>query len=61
MTLTTTPVVKAQNGRRPMLARRENRVLRPMLKKQKINAQVRSAVIGAIKAGVRVVWYSARV
>jgi len=50
-----TPTVNAQKGRSPVLVRLEKRVLRPMLRKQKINAQVRNAVMGAIKDGVTVV------
>src|SRR5215469_16627949 len=54
MTLTTTPAVKATNGLPPVGANSRSRVVNPILRKQKVNAQVRSAVIGATRAGLTV-------
>src|SRR5712692_3676882 len=52
ITFTTTPIVNAQNGRAPELANSRTRVVSPMLKKQKMNAQVRRFLIGATTSGV---------
>src|SRR6516162_8665546 len=52
MTLTTTPALNAKNGLLPVGANSRSRVVKPMLRKEKVNAQVRSAVIGATRAGL---------
>ena len=54
MTLTTTPAVKATNGLPPVGANSRSRVVNPILRKQKVNAQLRSAVIGATRAGLTI-------
>ena len=54
MTSTTTPAVKATNGLPPVGANSRSRVVKPILRKQKANAQVRNAVIGATKAGLTI-------
>ena len=45
------PALKARNGLLPALARSRNRVVRPMLRKQKMKAQVRRSLIGATSDG----------
>ena len=50
-TFTATPEVKAQNGFHPVTASSRNRVVRPMLRKQKMNAQVRKLLIGTTRSG----------
>ena len=47
ITLTTAPALKARNGLVPALASSRNRVVRPMLRKQKMKAQVRRSLTGA--------------
>src|SRR5579872_4671052 len=51
-TFTPTPALKAANGRQPAWARARKRVVRPMLRKQKMKAQLRKSLIGATRAGV---------
>ena len=51
MTFTTTPAVNARKGLRPAEASSRKRVVKPMLKKLNVKAQVRSAVNGAINEG----------
>ncbi len=48
MTFTTTPAVNARKGLLPAEASSRNRVVKPILKKLKVKAQVRSAVKGAL-------------
>ena len=50
-TFTTTPEVNATKGLPPKLANSLNRVVSPMLKKQKINAQVRKSLMGPTISG----------
>ena len=52
MMLTTTPAVKARNGFQPVALSDRSRVVRPMLRKQNVNTQVRNVLIGATSAGV---------
>ena len=47
-------MVKAQNGLLPALASSRKRVVRPMLKKQKMNAQVRRSLIGSTSASLTI-------
>ena len=51
MTLTTTPTVNATKGLIPALANSRNRVVNPIHKKLKVNAQVLSDVMGAMREG----------
>src|SRR6516225_2305829 len=50
-TLTATPMLNAQNGFQPTACRSRNRVVSPMLRKQKMNVQVRSDTSGASTLG----------
>src|SRR5580704_8074779 len=59
-TLTATPEVKARNGLDPPVASSRNRVVRPMLKKQKMKLQVLRSLMGATKPGLTVLLKSAR-
>lgn len=61
MTFTATPAVNASNGLNPARVSSRNRVVRPMLKKQKMNAQVRRSFSGATSAGTTCWLYSGSV
>ena len=52
--MTTTPVVKAPKGFQPAALSSRKRVLRPMLRKQKIKTQERMETSGAIRLGLTV-------
>jgi len=58
-TFTTTPALKAANGFFPAFASSPMRVVRPMLKKQKMKVQVLRSLIGATKVGLTALLKSA--
>src|SRR5713101_7628330 len=59
-TLTTTPELNARNGLVPACASSLTRAVRPMLRKQKMKAQVRRSLIGPTRAGFTILLKSAR-
>src|SRR6202034_4862398 len=60
ITLMIAPALNARNGRLPALASSRKRVVSPMLRKQKMKAQVRKSLTGATNPGPTVLLKSAR-
>src|SRR5664279_4424248 len=60
ITFTTAPALNARNGFLPAPASSRNRVVSPMLRKQKMKAQVRRSLIGATSVGTTLLLKSAR-